>query len=165
MPSWKKVIVSGSSASLNTLDVTNGGSLNGSFKLQHATGSFSGSFSGVDMSFGITIDGGGSTITTGVKGDILIPTNAKITGWYILSTVAGSLVIDVWKSTFTSFPPTVSNTITGTEKPTLASSDSNSDTTLTTWTTDISANDVIRFNVDSVSSVKKVTLVITAKTI
>jgi hypothetical protein len=70
---------------------------------------------------------------------------------------SGSIVIDVWKKS--AAIPSVTETITGTEKPTLASQQLNNLTTLTTWTsTTVAAGDVISYNVDSVSSVQRVTL-------
>lgn len=110
--------------------------------------------------FGLTIDGGGSAITTGVKGDITIPFNCTIDSWYITADQVGSIVIDVWKDVFANFPPTVADRIAGTEKPTLSSAAFNSDTSLTTWTGSIQSGDVIRFNVDSATSVTRVNLVL-----
>ena len=107
---------------------------------------------------GITIDGGGSAITTGLKGYLYIPYACTITDWTILSDVSGSIVIDVWKASYASAPPTVSNTIAGTEKPTLSSQVKNQDTTLSSWTTSVSAGDVMAFNVDSASTLTKVSL-------
>jgi len=118
------------------------------------------SYSSQIKSLGITIDGGGSVITTGVKGDVTIPFNGTITAWYLVADQAGSIVIDVWKNVFASYPPTVANTIAGSEKPTLSSQTSNSDTNLTTWTTPVLIGDTIRFNVDSVSTVTRVNLMI-----
>lgn len=157
MPTWNKIITSGSDATLNRLNVAT------SVTASSYTGSFVGdgsSIVGIKRTFGITLDGAGSAITTGVKGDITIPWNMTIQSWYLVADVAGSIVIDVWKDTFANFPPTVLDSITGTEKPTLSAIDKNSDTNLTTWITTISAGDVVRFNVDSVSTVTKVTLTI-----
>jgi len=67
-------------------------------------------------------------------------------------------VIDVWKDTYANFPPTVADTITGTEKPTLSSASKNQDLTLSTWTTSITAGDWLRFNVDSASTVTRIAL-------
>ena len=67
-------------------------------------------------------------------------------------------VIDVWKDTFANYPPTVADTIAGSEKPTLSSQISNQDLNLTTWTTSVLAGDIIAFNVDSVSTVTKINL-------
>ncbi len=110
-------------------------------------------------SFGITIDGAGSVITTGVKGYSVLPYNAIITGWDIVGDVVGSCVIDVWKASSGTIP-TVANTITGTEKPTLSTQQINSDNNLTSWTTNVSLGDVIAFNVDSATTVKRVNLII-----
>lgn len=107
-------------------------------------------------SFGITIDGGGSPVTTGVKGYISIPYNCTITGWDIVADVSGSIVVDLWKSTYDNYPPTLSNTIAGTEKPSLVNSIKNKDQTLTSWTTTVSAGDVVAFYVESASIVKRV---------
>jgi peptidoglycan hydrolase CwlO-like protein len=108
------------------------------------------------------IDGGGSAITTGVKGDLYIPFGCNITGWTLLTDQSGSTVIDIWKDNYTNFPPTAADTITGSEKPTLSSAQKNQDLNLTTWTTEVSAGDDLRFNVDSASIVTRVTLILTA---
>jgi hypothetical protein len=114
--------------------------------------------SSVTGSIGITIDGGGSAITTGVKGYIVVPNSRTITGWYVVGAPSGSIVVDVWKASASI--PTVANTITGTEKPTLSSSQYNSDLSLSSWTTALVANDVIAFNVDSATTITKATIVI-----
>lgn len=114
-------------------------------------------------SFGVTLDGGGSAITTGVKGFISIPYNGAIQSWDIFADQSGSIVLDIWKDTFANAPPTVADTIAGSEKPTLSSASKNQDTNLTTWTTSVSAGDVIGFNVDSASTVTRVTVVIKIK--
>lgn len=111
-------------------------------------------------SVGLTIDGGGSIITTGIKADITFPYSGYINAWYLTSDVAGDIVIDVWKDTFANFPPTVADTITGTELPTLSGTAFNSDTNLTTWSKQVTTGDVIRFNVVSAATIKRVNLVI-----
>lgn len=99
-------------------------------------------------------DGGGSTIAANSKAYIAnIPYNANVTGWRIISPSSGSIVVDVWKSTYDTFPPTVSNTIAGSEKPTLSGAMRNEDTNLTTWTTPIASGSCLVFNVDSATSV------------
>ena len=109
------------------------------------------------------IDGGGSAITTGQKGHLEIPFACTITGWTLLGDQSGSIVIDVWKDTYANFPPTVADTIAGSEKPTLSSAQKNQDLTLTTWTTSVAAGDILAFNVDSVSTVTRVILSIRAE--
>lgn len=106
---------------------------------------------------GITL--AGSPITTGVKGaGIRVPFAGTIVKWTVLADAVGSIVVDVWKDTLANYPPTVADSIAGSEKPTLSSQRTNEDSTLSTWTTAVSAGDVILFNVESVSGVTKVTI-------
>jgi hypothetical protein len=107
------------------------------------------------------IDGGGTAITTGVKGDIQIPFACTITAWTIMADQSGSIVIDVWKDTFANYPPTAADSITGSAKPTLSAAQAATSSTLTGWTTSISANDILRYNVDSASTVTRVTISLT----
>lgn len=110
----------------------------------------------------LVIDGGGSAITTGVKGFISVPFACTIKKARLLSTdsaaTAGSIVIDIWKDTYANYPPTVADTITAAAKPTLSAANKSEDTTLTGWTTSIAAGDVLGFNVDSVATVTRVSL-------
>ena len=112
----------------------------------------------ISRSFGITIDGAGSAISTGIKTDIIIPFNMNINSWTLVADQTGSIVIDVWKDTYSNYPPTVSKSIAGSEKPTLSASLKNQDLSLSTWTSSISSGDIVRFNVDSISNITKVTL-------
>lgn len=108
----------------------------------------------------VVIDGIGSTITTGVKGDVRIDFPCTIKQWTLLADQSGSIQVDIWKDIFANFPPTVADTITASAPPVLTSEASNEDSTLTGWTTSIAAGDTLRFNVDSVSTVQRVTLVL-----
>jgi len=104
------------------------------------------------------IDGGGSTITTGIKGDLTIDFACTINQVTLLADQSGSIVIDIWKDSYANYPPTVADTITASAKPTISSSTKYQDSTLTGWTTSISAGDTLRFKVDSVTSIQRVTL-------
>lgn len=108
----------------------------------------------------VVIDGGGSAITANTK--VYLPMNydCVIQSWTLVADASGSIVIDVWKDTYANYPPTVADTIAGSEKPTLSSATKNQDTSLTTWNTQVTAGDVLGFNVDSASTVTKVTLTI-----
>ncbi len=101
-------------------------------------------------------------ITTGLVGFKSVPLTGTITKVRLVSTAgAGSIVIDIWKDTFANFPPTVADTITAAAKPTLSATDNYEDSTLTGWTTAVTAGDVLGFNVDSVTSVVSFTLELT----
>ena len=105
---------------------------------------------------GITIDGGGSAITTGVKGFIEVPYACTITRSTTLADQSGSIVIDVWKDTYANYPPTVADTITASAKPTITTATKAQDATLTGWTTTVAAGDILGFNVDSITTIQRV---------
>jgi len=104
------------------------------------------------------IDGGGSAITTGQKGHLEIPFACTIQAATLLADASGSIVIDIWKDTYANFPPTDVDSITASAPPTLSSAQKSQDTTLTGWTTAITAGDILAFNVDSVATVTRITL-------
>lgn len=107
------------------------------------------------------IDGGGSTITTGIKGDFRVPVACTITGVSALADQSGSIVVDAWVDTLANFPPTDADTITASAPITISSATNSEDTTLTGWDTALAAGDIIRFNVDSVTSIQRLTISIT----
>jgi len=119
-------------------------------------GSQNASFVSNTRTLNFVIDGGGSAITTGKKGVIVIDGDYTVTGWTIIADQSGSIVVDVNRSTFTGFPTTSS--IAGTELPTLSSAQKAEDLTLSSWTTTLSARDVIEFEVDSATTVTRVTV-------
>lgn len=109
------------------------------------------------------IGDGTNVIETGVKGDIQIPIACTITGAYAYADQTGSIVVDVWKDSHSNFPPTDADSVTASAPITISAATKASDTTLTGWTTSIAAGDVLRFNVDSISTITRCTVVIRAK--
>ena len=106
---------------------------------------------------GITIDGGGSVIAVGEKKLTLEPgLTGTIVGWTLAGDQSGSIVMDVWKAD--AAIPTNANSITASAKPTLSTARRANSTTLTGWTTAITADDVFIFEVESVTSLTHVTL-------
>lgn len=106
----------------------------------------------------VLLDGGGQALTTGVKLDLVLPFDCEITEWTLLADQAGDLVIDLWRSTYAAFPPTSAGSITGSAKPTLSSANKAQSSTLTGWTTQLAAGDVLRVNIDSAATVTRATL-------
>ena len=107
---------------------------------------------------GLTVDGGGSVLTTGSKGFVYVPYNCSISSWVVVADQAGSVVVDVKRSSYSGFPTTASIVGGSGNKPTLSSVQINS-AALTSWTsTLIQAGDVIEFNVDSAVTVTRVNL-------
>jgi hypothetical protein len=76
----------------------------------------------------------------------------------MLADQSGSIVVDVWKDTYANYPPTNADTITASAKPTISSATKSQDATLSGWTTSVAAGDILAFNVDSVTSIQRVTI-------
>lgn len=104
------------------------------------------------------IDGGGAAITTGIKGDLEIPFACTINRVTMLADQSGSIVVDIWKQAYADFPPENANSITASAPPTITTDTDSQDSTLTDWTTAITAGDCLRFNVDSVTDIERVTI-------
>lgn len=102
---------------------------------------------------GLPLDGQGGVITTGSKGFITIPFACELLDWYVSADVSGSIVIDVKRSS-------ASIVGGGGNKPTLSGAQ-NGTAVIAGWTSNlIEAGDVLEFNVDSIATIKKVTLTI-----
>lgn len=108
--------------------------------------------------FEFVIDGGGSAITTGVKGYLEVPFDCTISAVTMLADQTGSIVIDVWKDTYANYPPTDADSITASAVPTISSAVKSQDSTLTGWTTALTEGDILGFNVDSATTVTRVTI-------
>jgi len=101
---------------------------------------------------GLSTDGSGSVLTTGSKGLVIIPYTSEITNWYLTSTLSGSVVVDVKRN---------GSSIIGVgNKPTL-SSGTYASASVASWTsTSLNIGDVLEFNIDSVSTITNLNLVI-----
>jgi hypothetical protein len=111
-----------------------------------------------DDTINFIIDGGGSAITTGVKGDVQVDFDCTILSATALADQSGSIVVDVWKDTYANFPPTDADSITASAPVTISTATKSTDSTLTGWTTTITAGDILRFNVDSITTCERVTV-------
>lgn len=150
-----------SSASSASTSATNAAASASAAETAQAAAEAAASVASVDRSLQVTINGGGSVITTGVLPlAVEVPYNCTIVGVRLLSTVSGSIVIDVWKDTYANYPPTDADSITASAPPTLTGAVKSEDTTLTGWTTALSEGDILMFNVDSVVDCVAVTLVL-----
>jgi hypothetical protein len=118
----------------------------------------SNTISGLPAAIEFVIDGGDATITTGIKGDLEIPFGCTIQAITLIGDRTGSIVVDIWKDTYANFPPTDADSITASAPPTISSAVKGQDSTLTGWTKTINAGDILRFNVDSVTSIQRATL-------
>ena len=122
------------------------------------------SLNGADdiVTINFIIDGGGSTITTGIKGHLIVDFACEVLEWATVADQSGSIVVDVNRATFANYPTTAS--IAGTELPTISSSTKGEDRTLTSWS-DIDAGDVLEFEVDSITDCQRVTVALKCRKI
>jgi hypothetical protein len=99
-------------------------------------------------------DPGGSAITTGTKGYISMPFACTITKWRLLLDQSSTTTLDVWKQTYASYPPTDTQRIAGTDKPSASAATKAESTALTGWTTSVSAGDVLGIEVEANNNAK-----------
>ncbi len=100
-----------------------------------------------------TADGGGAVITTGYKVNATIPFSGVITNWTVLGLngATGAIKIDIWKSTYSGFPPAA--TICSTTPPEIAATNAKAQmSSLSGWSTTVTAGDIWAFKVLSVTS-------------
>jgi hypothetical protein len=98
-------------------------------------------------------------ITTGKKVRTVIPFSGTITKWTLLADAAASITIDINKSTYAGFPTTATITGGGGGRPALSSEQKATDSTLSGWTTSVTAGDILEIEVEEASgNIKNVTL-------
>jgi hypothetical protein len=112
----------------------------------------------VARSIQYVIDGNGSVLTTGLKGYLEVPYACTILSATLLADVSGSVVVDIWKDTYANYPPVVADTITASAKPTISAALKAQDSTLTGWNKTVAAGDILAFNIDSVTSIKRLSI-------
>ncbi len=115
---------------------------------------------------GITfvIDGGGSVITTGTKGYLMVDFGCTINQNTLLADQSGSVVVDIYACTYAQFDagtthPVAADKITSSTPPTISSAKKSQDATLAGWTVAIAAGTILGFVVTgSPASITRVTL-------
>jgi hypothetical protein len=100
-------------------------------------------------------DGAGSVIAAGTIEYVYCPYAGNLTSSIMFGDVTGSAQLDVWVSPYSTFPPTVANTIVGAAPPTISSGLKSKDTTLTGWTVAVPGDCWIGVKVVSCSAFKK----------
>jgi hypothetical protein len=108
----------------------------------------------------IVLDGAGLVLTVGIKLDIEIPFDLTFTGWTLLANLSGAIKIDLWKDTYTNFPPDNADSITNAHEPEITASGTKAqDLAITDWSGEsCTAGDIIRVNIDSVATITRATL-------
>lgn len=107
-------------------------------------------------------DGGVTALSSNSVVDLYVPFGATVTSSTVLADAATSAVVAVWRDTYANYPPTIADSITGANPPTLSAASKAQDTTLTGWTTAIPAGSTLRFSVASNSAASRLSVSLAA---
>jgi hypothetical protein len=101
---------------------------------------------------------GGSDLTTGIKDTpVMIPYSGSAKAWDMMAydssntLVSTTAVVDILSDTFANLPLDGTNTIAGTEKPSLSATSTAQDTSLTSWSQLVAGN-YLQAEIESVGS-------------
>lgn len=111
------------------------------------------------------IGDGTNVITTGAAGNWTSQLDfaATIVQWTVVAKQSGSVSIDLWRTTYSSFDsgathPVVGDKISASAPITFSTATKAQDSTLTGWTKSLSAGDILAFNVASVTTCTQVVI-------
>ena len=113
-------------------------------------------------SVGVTFDGGGgNVIALNTVAYAIMPITGRIDYWDLVGDVSGAVQIDVWKHASPT-PPVDADSITNGHEPKISASGVYAtQTDLSNWlSVDVTESDILGFNVDSVTSMSRVTLML-----
>jgi hypothetical protein len=114
---------------------------------------------GGGQSIGAHFDGMGSIVLVNTIVYFRAKSAMTITGWSIVAEgTSPTCTLDIWKIASGTSLPTVSNTITASAKPALSTGSAVKSTTLTGWTTAVSADDIFAIKVDACNAATKISL-------
>jgi hypothetical protein len=101
-------------------------------------------------------------IATGLKGYLEVAFACTINAATMLADQSGSAVVEIWKCTYANFNPgthpVTGDKINSSTPPTISSTYKSQDTTLTSWTTSVAAGDILAFNVNSCTTITRLTV-------
>ncbi len=92
-----------------------------------------------------------TNLLVGTSDHVRVPYACTITKMTMLSHQSGTIVIDIYKDTYANYPPTGSDSITAAATPTITAGIKAEDSTLTGWTTMLAKDDILRFEVESIT--------------
>jgi hypothetical protein len=108
------------------------------------------SITGLVGNINFIIDGGGSPITTGIKGDLELPFACKLSGITMLANASCVATVDIFRDTYANYPPTAVDSIINASLASLptVTGIKYQDTSLTGWANvSLVAGDVLRYTV------------------
>lgn len=117
-------------------------------------------FQTMTAAINFVIDGGGTAITTGVKGYLLIPFACTVATWTALADQSGSITIDVYNDSYANYGTNTSMVGAGT-KPNIATATKGQSAPASWTSTSIAAGSIVGFNVTAATTVTRVTIELT----
>jgi len=106
------------------------------------------------------IDGGEYPLSNGIKGTLWFDYGFTITDWIVLADQDGSVELDIWKSTYASYPPTALNSIVGNNPPFISSAQKGRAINMTGWGTTVAAGSALTYYVTECSSITRCTVIL-----
>lgn len=113
-----------------------------------------------DEGVAFDFDGHGSPVAPGSRISRIIPYNALLTGWIILSDTVGDVVVDIQQNKAFADPPEPNSSIVAGDMPSLVASDHASSTNIYGWFDEIVRGDVLDVVVQS-ATIDKFTVMLT----
>lgn len=93
---------------------------------------------------------------------VVIPVSCTVAEATVLTAGGpGSCVIDVWRDSYSNYPPTVADSICGASKPTISGGTKYRDATLTGWSKSLAAGDIVTFKLESASGFSLIDITLT----
>jgi hypothetical protein len=108
--------------------------------------------------FIVGYDGGLSNLVAGKEQDVVAPSTGTITGWTMLADATGAAVVDVATDTYAGYPTFTS--IVAAAPPTVSGAAKAQSSAVGTWTVAVTAGDILRFTLSSVSGLRRLLLVL-----
>jgi hypothetical protein len=116
-----------------------------------------GSNQGFGVSFGSVASGSPALVTDTAY--LTVPHACTIAAWNITLN-AGTAIFDIWKVATGTAIPTSANSITASAPPAISTGTAIHSTTLTGWTTSVSANDIVAINLKTVATATFASIVV-----
>ena len=99
---------------------------------------------------GCTCDGNGGSVSSGFKGQIVIPYPGVIKSWILMADIQGTCSVDIWKCAGPTYP-LVGDSITASNFLTLTNQKFNEGLDVSMWSPlKITRNDIIGFNINTI---------------
>lgn len=98
-------------------------------------------------------DGCDAPIAVGMKAGISVPFDCTIQSWTLTGAPSGSITVDVLKTGYAGWPTLTGASITGGAKPQISAGQKGSSSTLTAWSPNLTAGDILVFSVDACSAI------------